>query len=306
MPSSRERRTAAVSEVWTPFASLPELTLVGHGITHRASRLPTHTHPGQMTLLYLVSGLVWLRIAHDELRVHGGQVLSVLPGEAKAGGDDVLAPCELYWILVRLTPKTPRRFLGLDSTRAAVLHEALWRLPCRAQSVPALLPPLVSDLWVSVHAKDALAPIAGRAALLRLLVAITQAKEGDNAARAHSPLILKAAELLQSAVAEPVTMPRIARQIGLSAPHFQRLFKAEMGVSPGRFAMRQRIAQARRLLRETRKSVVEIAMECGFSSSQYFSVCFRRQYAQTPSAYRTRAKQDDGQSPSGTRMGRGR
>ncbi len=49
---------------------------------------------------------------------------------------------------------------------------------------------------------------------------------------------------------------------------------------------RYRIQQARQLLKNTHKSITEIALDVGFSSSSYFSRIFRRETGMSPEAYR--------------------
>lgn len=54
------------------------------------------------------------------------------------------------------------------------------------------------------------------------------------------------------------------------------------------YLFRLRTERAKTLLRETGIKVIDIAFECGFSSSQYFANTFRHATGMTPSEYRTR------------------
>ena len=47
-----------------------------------------------------------------------------------------------------------------------------------------------------------------------------------------------------------------------------------------------RVGRAKRLLWHPEYSVTDVAMQCGFSSSQYFCRVFRRMVGQTPAQYR--------------------
>ena len=47
-----------------------------------------------------------------------------------------------------------------------------------------------------------------------------------------------------------------------------------------------RVAHAARLLLEADLSVTDVAMRCGFSTSQYFATVFKNHFGQTPRAYR--------------------
>jgi AraC family transcriptional regulator len=87
-------------------------------------------------------------------------------------------------------------------------------------------------------------------------------------------------------VAEDFSLERLAAQAGLSKFHFQRLFKRATGVSPSRYHINLRMSLARQLLRETKKSVVEIALEVGYADPSHFSRLFRRETGLSPSEYR--------------------
>jgi AraC family transcriptional regulator len=85
---------------------------------------------------------------------------------------------------------------------------------------------------------------------------------------------------------EEFNLERLAAQAGLSRFHFQRLFRAATGVSPSRYHINLRINEARRLLRETKMSVVDVALEVGYTNPSHFAQLFRRETGLSPSDYR--------------------
>jgi AraC family transcriptional regulator len=85
---------------------------------------------------------------------------------------------------------------------------------------------------------------------------------------------------------EEFSLDRLAAQAGLSKFHFQRLFKAATGVSPSHYHINLRMEEARRLLRETRMSVVDVALEVGYANPSHFARLFRRETGLSPSDYR--------------------
>jgi AraC family transcriptional regulator len=87
-------------------------------------------------------------------------------------------------------------------------------------------------------------------------------------------------------VAEEFNLDRLAAQAGLSKFYFNRLFKTAMGVSPSRHQINLRMDEARRLLRETKRSVVEIALDVGYANPSHFAQLFRRETGLAPSDYR--------------------
>jgi AraC family transcriptional regulator len=87
-------------------------------------------------------------------------------------------------------------------------------------------------------------------------------------------------------VAEDFSLARLASQVGLSKFHFNRLFKSAVGVSPSRYQISLRMSVARRLLRETKKSIVDVALEVGYANPSHFAQLFRKETGQSPSDYR--------------------
>lgn len=85
---------------------------------------------------------------------------------------------------------------------------------------------------------------------------------------------------------EEFNLPRLAARAGLSKFYFNRLFKTAMGVSPLHHHMNLRMDAAKRLLRETKKSVVEIALDVGYANPSHFAQLFKRETGLSPSDYR--------------------
>jgi AraC family transcriptional regulator len=81
-------------------------------------------------------------------------------------------------------------------------------------------------------------------------------------------------------------LDQLAALAGLSRFHFHRLFKQATGVSPAKYQTTARLDEARRRLRETKQSIVEIALEVGFASPSHFAQVFRRETGMAPSEYR--------------------
>ena len=88
--------------------------------------------------------------------------------------------------------------------------------------------------------------------------------------------------------AEEFNLDGLAAQAGLSKFYFNRLFKSAMKMSPSRYQMALRMDEAKRLLRETRKDVISVALDVGYASPSHFAQLFRRETGLSPSDYRRR------------------
>jgi AraC family transcriptional regulator len=87
-------------------------------------------------------------------------------------------------------------------------------------------------------------------------------------------------------IAEEFNLDRLAAQAGLSKFYFNRLFKKAMGVSPSRHLITLRIDEAKRLLRETKRSVVDVGLDVGYAGPSHFAQIFRKETGLSPSDYR--------------------
>ncbi|WP_447956041.1 GlxA family transcriptional regulator [Vreelandella sp. EE7] len=104
-----------------------------------------------------------------------------------------------------------------------------------------------------------------------------------------NPALLKAVALMEANLEHPLSVAEIAAQASISWRQLQRLFEQELGQSPRQFYLTLRLARAHQLLRETRRSVIDIALACGFTSASSFSRAFRQRFGCSPRAVRREA-----------------
>jgi len=83
-----------------------------------------------------------------------------------------------------------------------------------------------------------------------------------------------------------LTLAQIAKEAGLSAPHFCTMFKRQLKCGPLKFFERLKMQRACQLLERTEHRVSEIAAAVGIDDPFYFSRRFRRHTGASPSDYR--------------------
>ena len=86
--------------------------------------------------------------------------------------------------------------------------------------------------------------------------------------------------------AEDISPADIAASAGVCERECFRCFKQELGTTPLATLTDFRLRKAAELLRETDRSVSDIAAACGFATSSYFGKVFRRRMNLSPLAYR--------------------
>ena len=98
--------------------------------------------------------------------------------------------------------------------------------------------------------------------------------------------IAKVMEFMEASIARNITLECVAALVGLSPRHFRRLFRASTGVGPNEMFTNMRLERAARDLRDSRKNVTEISLDCGFSQPQHLATAFRRKFGLTPTEFR--------------------
>ena len=98
--------------------------------------------------------------------------------------------------------------------------------------------------------------------------------------------VATALDRFEHRLAEPVSPSTLAREAKLSPARFSRLMKRVFGLTPSQYIAKTRIAAASILLRETDRTVAEIALACGFCDHSAFTRTFRKVVGVAPSEFR--------------------
>jgi len=85
----------------------------------------------------------------------------------------------------------------------------------------------------------------------------------------------------------PVSMA--AKIVGMSDPQFMKTFKQVAGMTLVAYLNHVRLTNGARLLRETDRSIADIAYASGFSDQSYFDKRFKRAFGRTPKDFRAEA-----------------
>ncbi len=105
---------------------------------------------------------------------------------------------------------------------------------------------------------------------------------------ADHPPIRAAQEWIHDHLDIRLPVAEIARQANMSQRNFARVFRREVGMTPGQYVERTRIARARDLLETTEMTIGQIAGRCGFPATETFFRSFGRALGLTPTEYRHR------------------
>jgi YesN/AraC family two-component response regulator len=84
---------------------------------------------------------------------------------------------------------------------------------------------------------------------------------------------------------EDISVDELGQKIGISRVHLYRKIKKLTDMSVSEFVIMVKLKKSLELLRNSGKTIAEIAFEVGFSSPSYYTRCFREQFKMSPTEY---------------------
>ena len=94
-------------------------------------------------------------------------------------------------------------------------------------------------------------------------------------------------DFIDNNISKDLRLSELAEIAGMNKTYFSTLFKKLNGMSPWDYITVKRIDLARRLLSESDKNILEIAMLCGFNNTANFNRAFRKVTGKTPKEIRS-------------------
>ena len=256
----------------------------GHG---QLQRLPQHKNPG-LEIVYLRKGrMVWKCEGQIET-VPPASIYFTLPWQEHGSVHEYEPGHEWFFIVLRLEKSSERRNLSLliprelglpksflRKLRSRLLHAPFHCMPASAL-VAQIFPALISELE---NPGDFHAPRVQHLTsliLLELAHALDRADLIPPHPQADMDRLSRLLTQIQAQPGECWTLAIMSKYIGLQRTQLGALFRHQTGDTPIRYLNRIRVRHARELLQSTKKSITDIALECGFSSSQYFASVFKQ------------------------------
>jgi AraC family transcriptional regulator len=276
----RPPRVLAGFHADAPSAACPELVHCGEQWLPALRHIGDHDHPVWEFYLQLEGATAW-RCGREVHELRTGDLLGVPPGVVHGMPSRPAEPYHFFFAGIDVAGLLAKR-----RELAASWHERGTLYASGAEHLRDPFRHLMQEVRLDQPYRDA----GLRCALDHLLLAFSRlvtAGSGKAWATLH-PAVEEAKRLLELHCERAWSVAELGQQVGLSPNHLSQLFTRELGVAPHRYLLRQRIEQAQHLLRDTDRSISEIAIDLGFASSQHFARVFQRQAGCTASAFRSR------------------
>ncbi|GAB3637702.1 AraC family transcriptional regulator [Hymenobacter arcticus] len=264
--------------------------------THQAA----HRVPLRLDGLALTTMLRGKKVMHLPDR----PAFDYLPGETVVVGEDELMEIDFpeaclcqptQCLAVAIAPDSIRQTIDLLNERypRAEAH-APWALAgpeyAHLTNTPELtgtLERLVAVSRTTDAAKDVLASFTLQELLVRLMQ--TQARElifNDYARHLTTHRFAAVVHHIKEHLADNLSVEKLSALACMSKATFFRVFKREFGLTPVEYIVRERLAEAKRLLRQPLASVAEVCLRAGFNNLSYFQALFKKHEGITPGAYK--------------------
>ena len=115
-------------------------------------------------------------------------------------------------------------------------------------------------------------------------------EESQDSGESLDPMLQRVMQFVEENIANSdVNVGDMASAAAVSRSGLQRKVKQAMGITPQDLLREARIKRACQLLRQTDKTVAEVAYACGFSDPKYFSRSFKQSTGLSPTEYKTQA-----------------
>ncbi|MBN1675000.1 MAG: helix-turn-helix transcriptional regulator [Kiritimatiellae bacterium] len=271
--------------------------------THRkrGKSLHRHTNPG-LEITLVLRGRMTIRIeGEDECAWYGGGYFT-LPWEVHEGSRALQPPNEVLTLLLALDRPYAEpadeigfsRGFGFDARETKAFSRAILgakRHTFRAgPGFATLMHLLFEELRESRPHRDSLVKELAAACLAAFVRSLesTPARSAATQDGYSSFRVKRLIEELNAGYLEDWNLERMLANTGLKRSRLLRTFREITGDSPTVYLNRLRVDHAKGLLSTSDRSVTDIALASGFSSSQYFAGVFKAFTGTTAKGWRRR------------------
>lgn len=145
---------------------------------------------------------------------------------------------------------------------------------------------LLLDIGNEHNHKDPLSEELIKAYLVELFTYFARMKSPGAIITTSNPSIERLIKHINENFNQQISLEEAAKMLNLTAPYLSRLFLKTTGFNFKEYLLTIRIKNAKHMLKNTSKSVRQIAYESGFNDSNYFSKIFKDTTGVSPLQYR--------------------
>jgi LacI family transcriptional regulator len=104
------------------------------------------------------------------------------------------------------------------------------------------------------------------------------------------PHVMRACHYIRQYACQGIKTHQVAEYVGVSRSSLEVYFRQELGCSVHDMILKSKLEAAKAGLESGERSIADVALGCGFTSTQYMHLVFKRELGCTPRAWRDRAQ----------------
>ena len=107
----------------------------------------------------------------------------------------------------------------------------------------------------------------------------------DNSINNENEMVSHAQRFISDNVRQKLSVPAVAREVGVSPSYLTALFHKNLQISPGEYIRRAKLQESKHMIREGKQNFTEIARVLQYSTVHHFSRQFKEKFGITPTEY---------------------
>jgi AraC-like DNA-binding protein len=264
----------------------PNVLALGHyNYKNAKERLKTHVHTGIIEICYLEKGTQHYSVNGEDFHLNGGELLVTYPDEPHGTSCYPEERGSLYWLLLEIPAKNAG-ILNLSPADTGIIINRLLNLPVRHFKGLPGIKNILSGIFRAYQTEiDPLRLIGINNNILTLLLTVIHSAERNGEKKVTAEIEYLCRHIREN-LTEDFELEKLASMVHLSVSRFKHRFKAETGIPPKEYILREKINKAKVLLNDKSLSISSIAYDLGFYSSSYFATVFKRYTMLTPTEFR--------------------
>lgn len=257
-----------------------------------AARVTWHSHPFYEILLLSEGATAYEFRNGATAELSGGQFLIIPPNIVHRGLNELRKPGSLSGVMIAPQMSNATLHTPFSFTDLVWMQQSLDRAAYTPLKMSPQLRALIKSLPVEIAAFNPTSP----ACILRMRLVVCQivfevvTHLTGSSAVIPATVVDHAIRFMHENLDSPTSIDKIAKAVGCSRARLFEVFKETTGLTPNDYWQRVRVERAYQQLLTTRDSITKIAMDCGFTTSQYFCTVFRKYWGISPRDCRKGAK----------------
>lgn len=268
---------------------LPFIKRIGVLNDKQAHRIQWNSHAGLEVHFVLKGMCTWEVADRDEaVAVPGGAFMVIPAGVRHRPVGENAAPSNRIGVIYETAPRVSAAGVSLLPSDLDRLFRVLESHAFSLHAIPPGLLHILKEIRNEVEGFN-VADNGLRLRILNELLLVETARtleDGGTFLPRNGSVVQQVCEWISDHLDSRFSIDGLVRLSGYGRSRFFTLFVEETGMTPNDYVVRQRIERAQKLLREDDRSILAVALACGFKSASTFSATFAKFTGVSPRAFR--------------------